>query len=141
MNFEICSFIFMTQYILIAVAAGLLAFIVTPATLIFARRNGFVAEPSSRKTHHLPIPLLGGVAIWAAFVISLIFFAEGAEFRELAAIIIGGTMVSVVGLVDDHRGMRPRSKLFWQVIAALILVVGNVRVRFLGLLGLKLGGM
>ena len=141
MNFEICSFIFMTQYILIAVAAGLLAFIVTPATLIFARRNGFVAEPSSRKTHHLPIPLLGGVAIWAAFVISLIFFAEGAEFRELAAIIIGGTMVSVVGLVDDHRGMRPRSKLFWQVIAALILVVGNVRVRFLGLLGLKLDGL
>ena len=123
----------MTQYILIAVAAGLLAFIVTPATLIFARRNGFVAEPSSRKTHHIPIPLLGGVAIWAAFVISLIFFAEGAEFRELAAIIIGGTLVSVVGLVDDHRGMRPRTKLFWQVIAALILVVGNVRVRFLGL--------
>ncbi|MEK9163095.1 MAG: hypothetical protein AAB261_07305, partial [Chloroflexota bacterium] len=126
-------FIFMTQYILIAVAAGLLAFIATPATLIFARRNGFVAEPSSRKTHHIPIPLLGGVAIWAAFVISLIFFAEGAEFRELAAIIIGGTLVSVVGLVDDHRGMRPRTKLFWQVIAALILVVGNVRVRFLGL--------
>ncbi len=123
----------MTQYILIAVAAGLLAFIATPATLIFARRNGFVAEPSSRKTHHIPIPLLGGVAIWAAFVISLIFFAEGAEFRELAAIIIGGTLVSVVGLVDDHRGMRPRTKLFWQVIAALILVVGNVRVRFLGL--------
>ncbi len=122
----------MTQYILIAVAAGLLAFIVTPATLIFARRNGFVAEPTSRKTHHIPIPLLGGVAIWAAFVISLIFFAEGAEFRELAAIIIGGTLVSVVGLVDDHRGMRPRTKLFWQVVAALILVVGNVRIRFLG---------
>jgi UDP-GlcNAc:undecaprenyl-phosphate GlcNAc-1-phosphate transferase len=122
----------MTQYILIAVAAGLLAFIVTPATLIFARRNGFVAEPSSRKTHHIPIPLLGGVAIWAGFVISLIFFAEGAEFRELAAIIIGGTLVSVVGLIDDHRGMRPRTKLFWQVVAALILVVGNVRVRFMG---------
>lgn len=122
----------MTQYILIAVAAGLLAFIGTPATLIFARRNGFVAEPSARKTHHIPIPLLGGVAIWAAFVISLIFFAEGTEYRELAAIIIGGTLVSVVGLVDDHRGMRPRTKLFWQVVAALILVVGNVRIRFLG---------
>jgi len=121
----------MTQYILIAVAAGLLAFIVTPATLIFARRNGFVAEPSSRKTHHLPIPLLGGVAIWAGFVISLIFFAEGTEYRELAAIIIGGTLVSAVGLVDDHRGLRPRTKLFWQVVAALILIVGNVRIRFL----------
>jgi UDP-GlcNAc:undecaprenyl-phosphate GlcNAc-1-phosphate transferase len=122
----------MTQYILIAVAAGLLAFIGTPATLIFARRTGFVAEPGPRKTHHIPIPLLGGVAIWAAFVISLIFFAEGTEYRELAAIIIGGTLVSVVGLIDDHRGMKPRTKLFWQVVAALILIVGNVRVRFLG---------
>ncbi|MBM4424360.1 MAG: hypothetical protein FJ030_13395 [Chloroflexi bacterium] len=119
----------MSQFVFVAIAAGLIAFIGTPLTLVMARRIGFVSAPSSRKTHIVPIPLMGGVAIWLAFVVSLLVFGRGSEFRELAAIIIGGTVISAVGLIDDRVGLGPAAKLLGQVLAALILVAGGVEAR------------
>lgn len=117
----------MSQFVFIAVAAGLIAFIATPFTLIVAQRIGLVAVPSPRKTHTMPTPLLGGVAIWAAFVVSLLIFGGGTEYRELAAIIGGGTLITAVGLIDDRIGLGPVPKLSGQVLAALILVLGGVQ--------------
>ncbi len=122
----------MSQFVFIAIAAGLIAFVGTPFTLVMARRIGFVAEPGARKTHVLPTPLLGGVAIWAAFVISLLVFGRGSEFRELVAIIVGGTLISAVGLIDDRVGLGPRIKLAGQLAAAAILIAGGVRAQLFG---------
>ena len=122
----------MSQFVFIAIAAGLIAFVGTPFTLVMARRIGFVAEPGARKTHVLPTPLLGGVAIWAAFVISLLVFGRGSEFRELVAIIVGGTLISAVGLIDDRVGLGPRIKLAGQLAAAAFLIAGGVRAQLFG---------
>ncbi|HLF00340.1 MAG TPA: hypothetical protein VI547_00040 [Anaerolineales bacterium] len=119
----------MSQFVFIAIAAGLIAFVATPFTLIAARRIGFVAMPSARKTHSVPTPLMGGVALWAAFVVSLLIFGRGTEFRELAAIIVGGTLISAVGFIDDRVGLGPRVKLAGQIVSALILVLGGVEAR------------
>lgn len=122
----------MSQFIFIAIAAGLIAFVGTPFTLVMARRIGFMSEPSARRTHVAPMPLLGGVAIWAAFVVSLFIFGRGAEFRELISIVIGGTLISVVGLVDDRIGLGPRPKLIGQLAAGVILILGGVQARLFG---------
>ena len=122
----------MSQFIFIAIAAGLIAFVGTPFTLVIAKRIGFISEPSARKTHVAPMPLLGGVAIWAAFVVSLFIFGRGAEFRELISIVIGGTLISVVGLVDDRIGLGPRPKLIGQLAAGVILILGGVQARLFG---------
>ncbi len=119
----------MSQFVFIAIAAGLIAFVGTPFTLIMARRVGFVAVPSARKTHVAPTPLLGGAAIWAAFVASLLVFGRGSEFRELAAIITGGTLISALGLIDDRIGLGPRAKLFGQIAAAGVLILGGVKAQ------------
>lgn len=116
----------MSQFVFIAIAAGLIAFVGTPFTLVIARRVGFVAAPGARKTHVAPTPLLGGVAIWAAFVASLLVFGRGSEFRELAAIITGGTLISIIGLIDDRVGLGPRAKLLGQMAAGIILIAGGV---------------
>lgn len=129
----------MSQFVFIAIAAGMIAFVGTPFTLVIARRIGFVAEPTARKTHLVPIPLMGGVAIWAAFVVSLLVFGRGAEFRELAAIIVGGTLISAVGLMDDRMGLGPTAKLAGQLAAALILVLGGVKAQLFGNALLDLG--
>ena len=65
---------------------------------------------------------MGGVAIWAAFVVSLLIFGNGREFTELFSIVIGGTLISMVGLIDDRYGLGPRGKLIGQAAAALVLV-------------------
>jgi UDP-GlcNAc:undecaprenyl-phosphate GlcNAc-1-phosphate transferase len=119
----------MSLFVFIAVAAGLIAFIATPFTLIVAQRIGFVAMPGPRKTHTTPTPMLGGVAIWAAFVVSLLVFGQGSEYRELVAIIISGTLITVVGFVDDRLGLGPLAKLLGQGLAACILVFGGVQAQ------------
>ncbi len=117
----------MSQFLFIAIAAGLIAFVGTPFTLVMARRIGFVKEPGARKTHLVPMPLLGGVAIWAAFVVSLLIFGRGTEYRELVSIVVGGTLISALGLLDDRIGLGPRPKLLGQITAGLILVFGGVQ--------------
>jgi UDP-GlcNAc:undecaprenyl-phosphate GlcNAc-1-phosphate transferase len=118
----------MSQFVFIAIAAGLIAFAATPVTLLVARRIGLVAIPNARKTHSVPTPLLGGVAIWVAFVVSLLIFGRGsAELSQMFAIIIGGTLISIVGFIDDRIGLGPVPKMAGQIVAALVLILGGVK--------------
>jgi UDP-GlcNAc:undecaprenyl-phosphate GlcNAc-1-phosphate transferase len=128
-----------SQFLFIAIVAGLIAFIGTPFTLIIAQRVGLVAIPNARKTHMVPTPLLGGAAMWAAFVISLLIFGQETQYQELAAIIIGGTVMAAVGLIDDRVGLGPLPKLIGELLAATILVIGGVQARIFGIWWLDVG--
>lgn len=116
------------RYSVIAVVAALIAFVATPVTLMAARRLRLTDQPGPRKFHLAPVPVLGGLAIWAAVVGSLLLFGDRRELRELAAIVLGGTLIALVGLVDDRVGLGPRGKLTGQVIAMLLVSLGGVRV-------------
>ena len=116
------------RYSLIALVAGLIAFVATPLTLMAARRMRLIDAPGPHKFHIAPVPVLGGVAIWAAIIGSLLIFGGGREYRELAAIVIGGTLISIVGLVDDRVGLGPWGKVFGQTLAMLLIAIGGVSV-------------
>lgn len=116
------------RYLLIALVAALIAFVATPFTLMMARKLHLTDKPGPRKFHLTPVPVLGGIAIWAAVIGSLLLFGDGHEFRELAAIVGGGTLIALVGLVDDRFGLGPRGKMIGQVTAMLIIALGGVRV-------------
>ena len=116
------------RYSVIAVVAALIAFVATPVTLMAARRLRLTDQPGPRKFHLAPVPVLGGLAIWAAVVGSLLLFGGGREFRELAAIVVGGTLIALVGLVDDRVGLGPRGKLTGQVTAMLLISLAGVKV-------------
>ena len=80
----------------------------TPLTRQLARRLGVVDKPSSRKVHQVPTPLMGGLAIYGAFMIALLFFhswsaqdRETQAFAQLLAILGGATWLVIVGFVDD----------------------------------------
>jgi len=118
-----------SQFVFIAIAAGLIAFVGTPFTLVVARRMGFVAKPSARKTHFVPTPMMGGAAIWAAFIVSLLIFGRGSSARELVGVVAGGTLISVVGLIDDRIKLGPFPKLVGQLAAALILIASGLEAR------------
>ena len=118
----------MLVYMLIFLSALLLAVGAIPLAKKLAVRVGAVDQPSPRKMHKVPMPRMGGAAIYLAFVISLFILGDRFYVNQVAGILLGATLVSFLGLWDDRHPLRPGVKLAGQVLAALILVVTDVRV-------------
>lgn len=113
---------------LIFAAALMLAATGTPLARRAALRLGVIDQPAERKVHRSPIPLLGGVAIYAGVIGALLFFGDRFYVNQLAGIVLGATWVSFFGLWDDRWGLSPLLKLLTHVVAALILVLSGVQV-------------
>lgn len=118
----------MTTYVLILLSAMVLAFSVTPLAQRTARRIGMVDQPSARKQHTVPTPLLGGAAIYLAVIVALILLGDRFYVNQVAGIFLGATLVSFMGLWDDRRGLSPWVKLAIQFVAAGILALTDVRI-------------
>ncbi len=119
----------MSQYLLIVVSAFVVAVTATPVTRRLALRTGLVDQPSARKLHTTPVPLMGGVAIYVAFILSLILLGDRAHVREVVGIFAGATLCSFVGLWDDRVGLSPLLKLSVQLAAAAVLILSGVRTQ------------
>jgi len=120
----------MTRYMLVFLSALLLAVGGTPLAKRLALRLGIIDQPSARKVHKSPTPLLGGVAIYIAAIIALVVY-DFFYIRELVGILVGASLVSFMGIWDDRRSIRPVVKLLGQIAAAGILVASGVQVQFL----------
>jgi UDP-GlcNAc:undecaprenyl-phosphate GlcNAc-1-phosphate transferase len=112
--------------LLTALTGTLLA---TPVMRRLAMRMGVVDQPDVRKIHLRPIPLLGGVAIYLGFILALVFFGGRYYVREIVAILIGASLISLMGIWDDRWGLRPLVKLVGQLAAAAILIVAGISVQ------------
>jgi UDP-GlcNAc:undecaprenyl-phosphate GlcNAc-1-phosphate transferase len=123
----------MLQYVPLILASGLLAFLVTPLTRILARRLGMIDQPGLRKAHRSPIPLLGGLAIFTAFLLSFLFFSFDEWLNEGLGIVGGATLLFLTGLWDDRFGLPARIKLAAQFLAAGMLIATGVQVRLFDL--------
>ena len=118
----------MTPYILILLSALILAGSVTPLAGRAARRLGIIDLPAARKQHRIATPLLGGVAIYLAFIFALFLLGNRFYISQVAGIFLGATMVSFLGFWDDRRGLSPWIKLAGQFLAAGALVLTDVRI-------------
>jgi UDP-GlcNAc:undecaprenyl-phosphate GlcNAc-1-phosphate transferase len=127
-------------------AAGLLAFFIALfASLLLAvpvralaLRVGMVDLPGPRKVHLTPIPLLGGLAMYAAVMISVLLAFNGPARAQIAGILIGATLVAAVGILDDRGLLHHQVKLFVGMpLAAAILLASGIRAQVFGVL---LGG-
>jgi UDP-GlcNAc:undecaprenyl-phosphate GlcNAc-1-phosphate transferase len=93
-------------------------------------RLGLLDHPDQRKNHEGAIPLIGGIAIWFAFTISLLFIGIT---LKLVALVVAGGLLTLVGAVDDARNLTPRWRLALHIFAALIICVfGGIVVYSLG---------
>lgn len=114
-----------------ALTSALIAFGValalTPVMRRVALALGVLDQPVERSVHKTPVPLLGGVAIAAAFFTGTVY-ALGWDRPAVVGIIVGGTFIMLLGLVDDRLRLRPAVKLLGQVVAAGILVSFGVRI-------------
>jgi UDP-GlcNAc:undecaprenyl-phosphate/decaprenyl-phosphate GlcNAc-1-phosphate transferase len=118
----------MTQILLIFLTALTFSVLGTPVVRRLARHAGAVDSPNARKMHAAPVPLLGGAAIYTAFMIGLIALGDRAYIRELVGILLGATLVSLFGLADDHWGLHAYLKLGGQLLAGAVLIIGGTQV-------------
>ena len=111
--------------VLIAVAISLAGTFIARYAAV---RLDWLDQPSRRKMHTNPIPLLGGIAMYMAFLISVLFTNSRTVLEEGTAVLIGATLLLVVGVIDDQRGLSPRTKLLTQAGAAVLLVIGGAGI-------------
>lgn len=121
----------MSTLLLIFATALVFALGATPLMRQIAFRAGMVDQPGARKIHQLPMPRLGGAAMYGAFMLALILFADRFYVSQIISIIVGATGVSLLGFWDDRASLPAWGKLIGQVAAAWLLIVNGVVVDLL----------
>jgi UDP-GlcNAc:undecaprenyl-phosphate GlcNAc-1-phosphate transferase len=101
---------------------------------------GLVDLPSSRRTRARPIPTTGGIVIFFTIAASLVSalgfysYIEPQVASKLSALLIGGTVIVLLGMIDDRVNLRPGMKLAVQIVVAIAMVYSGVsfeRVQFI----------
>jgi UDP-GlcNAc:undecaprenyl-phosphate/decaprenyl-phosphate GlcNAc-1-phosphate transferase len=85
----------------------------------FALKARLVDCPDHRKTHEGEIPLIGGLAMFVGFVISLLVSAP--DLNQVRGILIGSSIIVTVGVLDDHQNISVRARFILQIAAVLIM--------------------
>lgn len=109
-----------------------LALVMTPLVKKFAFKVGAIDKPNYRKVHTRIMPRMGGLAIYVAFVGAFLllspFIPDGlltaANMNMIRAMLVGGTMIIILGAFDDRFELSAKIKLLGQIAAACVVVFG-----------------
>jgi len=121
----------MFDFFWVPLMVALLSAIATLMLRPLAERGGLLDRPGGRKRHNGDVPLVGGIAITLAVWAGAFLFMR--EQGHYVALLGGLTVLSIVGVVDDLRGMTPLTKLGFQLFAAILMTSwGGVFLMSLG---------
>ncbi len=104
-----------------------LTLVLTPLMMWLARRTGALDRPHSRKIHSRPIPLLGGAAIYVAFVVAVLTRWDYSV--ALKGVLLGSGIIFIMGLIDDFHHIPAIIRLVGQIVAAVILVAHGIVIQ------------
>ncbi len=118
-------------YVVLALLAALIvSFLMTPVVKTFAYKIGAVDVPKdSRRMHKVPIPRLGGLAIFIGFMVSILLLVDIRGNAQLQSILLGAVIIVVLGVVDDIMALPAMLKFVVQIIAALIPAMNGVVIQ------------
>ena len=127
----------MPLFVIAFALAAVISLIATPFVSLLANKTGALDKPDHRKVHKKPIPRIGGLAIYVAFmisVISVLLFADlSTEFiKTTVGLLFSASLMMLLGLIDDYKNLPANVKLLGQIIAASILVLFfDVRIDYI----------
>ncbi len=102
-----------------------------------AEHVGAMDIPNSRKVHTVPIPRMGGLAIFGAFLIGYMLFARSS--MQMLSILIGGFLIIIIGIFDDIKPVPAKIKFCFQLIAACIVTFyGDIVLSHVDMLGINI---
>lgn len=114
-----------------AIIAGIISFLFTPLVIKLAHRFGAVDIPKDeRRVHKQPIPLWGGIAMFAGFFISMFLFSN-ISTTKLVGLFVASLIVLGTGMFDDLKPMGAKGKLAMQIVAAFVLVLSGFEIQYL----------
>ncbi len=105
----------------VAIAAFVLALLLTPAVRAAALRLGFVDSPNSRSSHQSTVPRGAGIAIMAAVLFGVML--GGLVSGGVAILLAGAGTLALVGLVDDRSSLPVGARAGAQLVVALAVVL------------------
>ena len=119
---------------IIIIVTLLTSLILVPIARKIAIHIGAIDQPNARKIHKVPMPRLGGLAIYLAFLLGYILYGEVST--QMLSILIGSFLLILLGIIDDIKSVPARYKFTVQTIAAIIVVVyGDLSFNELTILG------
>jgi len=120
----------MILYGLTFVLSFLLAFYLTPIMREAALRFGIVDKPDGKlKKQREPVPYLGGLAIYLGFLGAIAFVYD--FDRQVLGLLLSGTIMVLLGLIDDFGFLSPRIKLAGQLIAVWVLIKSGIYIKLI----------
>jgi UDP-GlcNAc:undecaprenyl-phosphate/decaprenyl-phosphate GlcNAc-1-phosphate transferase len=120
----------------VTIFALLINLVLTPGIIRIAHRFRWYDRPGSRKIHTVLVPRLGGVGIFTSFFLSIIFvplvgrllFGDGIPQLvdlKFLSLFLGFFIIYLLGLIDDFYSLKAVLKLFIQICAAAVVVIGG----------------
>lgn len=119
-----------------------LALVMTPLVKKFAFKVGAIDKPNHRKVHTRIMPRLGGLAIYIAFVGAFFLLSpllpdgllRPSDMKLINALLVGGTIIIILGALDDRFELSAKVKLVGQIAAACVVVFGfDVKINLLNI--------
>lgn len=112
----------MFDLVLSFITAFLLTFFAIPSVINIAKVKHLCDDPDDRRSHTVSTPSLGGVAIFAGIIFSIILWTPFKHFGDLQYILCAFVIIFLIGLKDDILPMSPYKKLYGEIFATLILI-------------------
>ncbi|WP_373713483.1 glycosyltransferase family 4 protein [Streptococcus sp.] len=121
---------FALQYIIVLISTLVLSAIATPLVRFLAFKIGAVDNPNARRINKVPMPTAGGLAVFIAFSVSVLFFlpgiikylnVNGVYIHYVLPLVLAGGIIIVTGLIDDVKELKPLPKMTGILIAATII--------------------
>lgn len=118
-------------HIIGAVISFLVSIFVVPAVIYFSEKKGLMDAPGGRKIHDHPVPRLGGVAVWLSTMLTFLFLVFLSYYPYgslLSGILLGSSLMFLLGLIDDIYCLDAKFKLFIQLAIATIVFCLGIRI-------------
>jgi UDP-GlcNAc:undecaprenyl-phosphate GlcNAc-1-phosphate transferase len=135
----------MREYLLIFLVALAVTYLLAVLARELAMRTGAFARVRDRDVHEVPIPYFGGVAMMAGLVAAYVVAvhlpllrsspSHGVIFHDTRAILVGGAIICLVGVLDDLFELDAVTKLVGEGLAAAVVVVQGVQIFWIPLPG------
>ena len=119
------------DYFLAFTTALVLSLSLTPAIIKIAYKFGYVAKPNQLRWHKNTTALLGGIGIFVAFLIPTFFFIK--IDKTIAGLLVGISVMFLIGLVDDIFHIKPQLKLIGQIFASCIILAFGINFEIIPL--------
>lgn len=104
---------------------------IVPLVIAFSKKEGLVDMPGERKIHKIPVSRIGGVAIWSSTMLTFLFLVLLSYYPYgslVSGLLLGGTLMFLLGLIDDVYNLSAKFKLLIQIL--IVTMVYCLGVKF-----------